>query len=498
MSDVAVTVETPGNPVTVTITPGGGAPIEVAVVSGVATRGTEVVVSDTEPVDLADGLLWRNSTDNSLNQWDAAQEVWINLSHEREAMTLISTVAICGDSITNSCFGWRIAPPAGVWGYLYRSYAAFAAAILGHPYDMATNPVAMAGIPNKNFGWDSIQALEYATDVTAINRLSPGGNTYPTETRTPLEVATEETASDRVLLIGTNDLNVYTAAATLVQIEVVAVAMKAVSERVFLCSVLPRSGSGGLGLFQPMIDELNAGLPALCARTGCVLVPWHAAMMTSGTQNDALFYDATHPNMAGSCVMGQQLAAAMLPYAGTSYAVPTKGNAAWQSATPYPDTDTNLDGLADGLQIFYTSDADLSIRQDDNGAWWQTITENDIASTGVKWIYAPAMSGGTIASLISGGDSVRAVCRYEVVSGEITGISSIATLKDAGGNIVREAHYYGVSEGHGADGIIATHAGLMLTESFDVPAEAASSQLVIYFSGSGTIKIRQFGWIKEP
>ena len=68
--------------------------------------GSAPGVSPTPPPNPTPDMLWTDSTDGSLNQWDADQSVWVNLSHEVEANTGIVQIGFLGDSITETASEW--------------------------------------------------------------------------------------------------------------------------------------------------------------------------------------------------------------------------------------------------------------------------------------------------------------------------------------------------------------------------------------------------------
>ena len=410
------------------------------------------------------------------------------------ATGLVYRIAFCGDSITNGASGYQTAPASGwVAGWLATGAAGWAAAILEHAITGAVNtrPMNYAGYPDLDFGWDGITAADYLNSTTAISTF-PTPDAYAGNLLTPAQAAVAEDPDAFVLHIGTNDLNTATASTTLTRITALAVYLRGTGKPVFLCTLLPRTGNTSgptVETFQSRIDDVNAALPAIALATGCTLVSWHADLMTGGAQNAIYFSDSTHPNAAGCALMGIALAASLTAFVGDPYPIPAKGAAAWITSNPYMDVDTSpADEIADGFSAYWYTTAAHTVG-DVGGTIWQT-TKEQAESTTIHEFYAPSPSGATILAAAGTARQFRAVCRYEVVEGDIGGLGLLTTALDGDSATVRGASHFIPTTNTPP---IEPHSGVLMTEAFTYPADAETAYARIIFYGNGTIRLRQFG-----
>ena len=403
-------------------------------------------------------------------------------------------VAFFGDSMMNGVSG----PPGatGTAGYYARGAGGYAAAACGHAWTAARNPYCMTSGPSEDldYGWDGATALDLLSSRTLINSYSGGAYSV---TLTPAEAVLASGARDVVIHAGTNDLSAATAATTLTRLDALARYFVAAGRRVFLCSLLPRGGNTTaptVETFQSRINTVNAGLPALAAAAGCHLVSWHGPLMSGGVADTACFYEtpALHPNATGAARMGLALAAAMAPYLGSAFEPPAKGDAAWLNADPnlpYPETDANTDGLADGWVVNYFTTLAASL-ENNGDARWQRLAETGASET-VHYVFCPAPANARIAAAAGSAATFRAACRYEIVSGTLGGIALRSQIYSAAyAAVVRHASHFPDSE---YSAVFPAHAGLLLTEPFTIPADGAIGEAIFRFYGKGVVRLRQFG-----
>jgi lysophospholipase L1-like esterase len=406
----------------------------------------------------------------------------------------IVTWVAAGDSIINAMTGKALA----VYEPAHTGYGAagYALAVLGQPLRTLRNDRAMNGAPNyadMDFGWDGITAEAFLNSATVVEAYAVGaGGTgwTPAETRTPAALVAAADADAVLVLIGTNDLTGQTVATALTRLDALIRALRGPGgKRVFVGTVLPRPS------IQAKVDAFNAALPGLAAAAGCVVVPWHVPLMSGGAQIAACFTDGLHPNATGAARMGMVLAEVLTPHiGGRPFVAPVGTDARWLTANPDRTTDANADGLADGITATSFSDETFEL-ETIAGEVWQKITEADEESTSVKGLAAPAVTGATLTDLIGTGRTVRGVCRYEIVSGNITRIR-MQTRIWSGTDLLAHAGYY---DGEDTATLpLPAHAGLMVTEPMTVPADSVGMYHQLYFAGNGVIRVRQFGVLLDP
>lgn len=399
----------------------------------------------------------------------------------------LETMAFLGDSRTNG-----------------DTWQKWARARLMHALMPSLNVYPQVGPPyvGTHFGYDGTTAdqLLYAT----VNERSDGADQWPDVTLTPLKAAAATNPGGFMTLIGTNNFPNETAEQTLLYVEDILNFQRKTGAMIFIGEELPRAASVAdpSGTYQAKVNTYNAALPALAAKYGAIIIPWHDALAVDGVANPALYNDDdagagtiyVHPNLAGNIVMGDIFADTVLPYLGDPYPLPVKGAVGWVTSNPFLDIDAGSNGIADGLTS--PGSGTPSIVTDDDDVVWQQWT---LTEAGNVFAYCPAFVGDWCATLVASGWPVRAACEIQIVEGTCTTLALQGGTMDVSYQpVLNVGHYLGISDATGSfDG---PKRGLLMTPEHVIPDGSVfnSLQIVAHFSGPAVFRARRFGWFRSP
>ena len=441
--------------------------------------------------------------------WDGESEVWVQVSRAEGATALIKTIAFCGGAATNNCSDLSAAfySPAETRGpsYLSIGYATWAIANLEHGVIGTTNPGASGTVPDFDFGYPNITANGWLN--TADFHANMGG-------KTACQLAIESNPDAFVVLFDSTEvstaLNNGAIDTILGHVGAAGAALRATGKPVFLCTMLPMTGTG----VQAKIDYYNSELPDVAAAADCHLTPVHSGLMTAGAQNTS-YFNSNVPNAAGAAVIGlavadfiRTLGGSLVQTVGPSYFVPpiephvvppVITSNRWLSYNPGCTLGVRTAAPQLGLSYFWESNyftaPTFSAVTIDNKQW-QVITEGAGGVTGNKQISCSIPAATTAALMAGAGAYVRGVCRYEIVSGNVTNLEIHALAYNG-------TTYAWTSRASYANVILASntmppHAGVMVTEKFKFAADSVAGAVQLRFYGLGTIRITDFGLITDP
>lgn len=414
----------------------------------------------------------------------------------------INTLAAIGDSNTD-CNSGVISGTGAYPRYMAKSWLGFAASRLGHAFLPCPNAYPYLG-PSKadlDFGWGGAKVANIR--ASTVNQISSGANQYPGVTLTPLQAAAATNPRGRMFLIGTNDIPDVEAAVVLTRLDGLLAEAATTGGALFIGELPPRvdSVADPSGTYQTKIVAVNAGLPAIAARYGATVIPWHDALLGGANQaNPDLYNDddagagivRVHPNMAGYAVMGDIFAGVLASRCGAPYPVPVKGSAAWLTSNAYMDAGTTL---ATGFSA--TGGATAEIITDADGTVWQQFT---LAGAGYVYLRSPDMAEAALTPLATAQTPIRCVCEHHVVSGSCTSLQLFGSVSTAGFAAQLASAGHGTDVNPATEGVITNHRRTYLSVPFTVPGTAAVSTLTMLarFSGAAVFRTRMMGFFRSP
>jgi lysophospholipase L1-like esterase len=268
--------------------------------AAVASAAAATVTSWAEPVGLS------TATKASLSA------TYARLSATVDGPTLIGL----GDSIIGS--GGSTDPSAGVYGDNFTTYAMLS-------LNAKLRLIGNAGVP----GETSAQILARVPAVVAV------------------------APSVCLVLAGTNDVGAVPLATSIANLTAIYAGLRAAGITAVACTLPPRTDA------RTAVAKLNHWIKRYCALQGIPIVDLHGALVdvTTGGYSAGLSSDGIHPIAKGARVMGDAVAAALLPIVPNFPPLLAEDNGTTGAAellytNPLMLIDSNADGVPDGWSSY--------------------------------------------------------------------------------------------------------------------------------------------------